>query len=135
MSLEPRPIFDVTSTERDGLAMVAVLGELDCATAPLLSNVLDDLAEPGRVVLVDLSCTEFMDCAGLASLVTAFAHQRELGGNVILDAPTSAVLRVIECTGLNRLMTVATSAYSPIQGEDHRVRGNSGVPVSEGCNP
>ena len=100
--------FELKSTERDGLAVVAVVGELDCATAPRLSQALAGLAEPGRVILVDLSDTEFMDCAGLAPLVAACEHQRELGGDLILDAPTRAVSRVIECTHLDNVVTVAS---------------------------
>jgi anti-anti-sigma factor len=66
------------------------------------------MAEPGRVILVDLSDTEFMDCAGLAPLVAACERQRELGGDLIVDAPTRAVSRVIECTQLDEVMTVAS---------------------------
>jgi hypothetical protein len=57
--------FDLKTEVHDGLAVVAVAGELDRATAPRLRAVLSEMAEPGRVILVDLSDTEFMDCAGL----------------------------------------------------------------------
>ncbi len=101
----PTP-FDVTATERDDLATVAVTGELDCDTAPRLCQVLASLADPGRVILVDLSQTEFMDCAGIAPLVAAHRRQRELGGDLILDSPGGAVSRVIERTQLDKLITV-----------------------------
>jgi anti-anti-sigma factor len=106
--LAPETPFDLSTTERNGLAVVAVLGELDCATAPVLSQMLADLAEPGRVILVDLSDTEFVDCAGIAPLVAACEQLRKLGGDLILDAPTSPVSRVIERTGLNKVLTVAS---------------------------
>jgi anti-anti-sigma factor len=93
---------------QDGLAVVVVAGELDCATAPRLSEALAEMAEPGRVILVDLSGTEFMDCAGLAPLVVACEHQRQLGGDLVLDAPSRAVSRVIECTQLEKIVTVAS---------------------------
>jgi anti-anti-sigma factor len=93
---------------QDGLAVVVVAGELDCATAPRLSEALAEMAEPGRVILVDLSGTEFMDCAGLAPLVAACEHQRQLGGDLVLDAPSRAVSRVIECTQLEKVVTVAS---------------------------
>src|SRR5437667_10754507 len=67
-------LFDVKTTACDGLAMVAVEGDLDCATAPRLRNTLEALAPAGQVVLVDLSATDFMDCAGMGALVTS--HQR-----------------------------------------------------------
>jgi anti-anti-sigma factor len=100
--------FDLSTTECNGLAVVAVLGELDCATAPVLSQMLADLAGPGRVILVDLSDTEFVDCAGIAPLVAACEQLRQLGGDLILDAPTSPISRVIEQTGLNEVVTVAS---------------------------
>ena len=93
----PTP-FDVTATQRDDLTRVAVMGELGNHTAPRLTQVLVSLADPGRVILVDLSQTEFMDCAGIASLVAACRRQRELGGDLILDSPGGAVSRVIERT-------------------------------------
>jgi anti-sigma B factor antagonist len=95
---------------RDDLAVVAVAGELDCATAPRLRRALFEMAEPGRVILVDLSKTEFMDCAGLAPLLEACEHQRELSGDLILEAPSPAVSRVIERTGLDKVMTVASGS-------------------------
>jgi anti-anti-sigma factor len=103
----PTP-FDLKTSVHDGLAVVAVVGELDLATAPRLSAVLAEMAEPGRVILVDLSDTEFMDCAGLAPLVAACEHQRALGGDLFLEAPSGTVSRVIECTHLDRFVTVAS---------------------------
>jgi anti-anti-sigma factor len=103
----PTP-FDLKTTVHDGLAVVVVVGELDLATAPRLSEALAEMAEPGRVILVDLSDTEFMDCAGLAPLVAACEHQRELGGDLFLEAPSGAVSRVIECTQVDKFVTVVS---------------------------
>jgi len=103
----PTP-FDLKTTVHDGLAVVVVVGELDLATAPRLSDALAEMAEPGRVILVDLSDTEFMDCAGLAPLLAACEHQRELGGDLFLEAPSGAVSRVIEFTQLDHVVTVAS---------------------------
>jgi anti-anti-sigma factor len=113
----PTP-FDLKTAMYDGLAVMAVVGQLDCATAPRLSEALAEMAEPGRVILVDLSGTVFIDCAGLAPLAAACGRQRQLGGDLVLDAPTAAVSRVIECTQLDKVVTVAsgpsrsTSNYS-----------------------
>jgi anti-sigma B factor antagonist len=102
----PTP-FDLKTSVHDGLAVVVVVGELDLATAPRLAEALAEMAEPGRVILVDLSATEFMDCAGIAPLVAACEHQRHLGGDLFLEAPSGAVSRVIECTQLDKIVTVA----------------------------
>jgi stage II sporulation protein AA (anti-sigma F factor antagonist) len=114
----PTP-FDLKTTVHDGLAVVVVVGELDLATAPRLSQVLAEMAEPGRVILVDLSDTEFMDCSGLAPLVAACEHQRELGGDLFLEAPSGAVSRVIECTHLDKVMTVASGPKAASSRESY----------------
>ena len=95
---------------RDGLAIVAVAGELDRATAPEVSKALTSLAERDRVVLVDLSGIEFVDCAGIALLARAWRRQRELGGELVLDVSSEAVSKLIERTKLDREITLASSA-------------------------
>jgi stage II sporulation protein AA (anti-sigma F factor antagonist) len=114
----PTP-FDLKTTMHDGLAVVVVVGELDLATAPRGSEALTEMAEPGRVILVDLSDTEFMDCAGLAPLLAACEHQRELGGDLFLEAPSGAVSRVLECTQLDKAMTVASGPKTASSGESY----------------
>ena len=101
-----RTPFDLTTTERDGLAVVAVVGDLDCATAPGLSQALASLAVLDRVIVVDLSRTEFMDCAGTAPLVDAHTRQQDLGGELILDSPRGEVSKVIELTQLDTFITI-----------------------------
>ena len=115
----PAP-FSLRTTVRDGLAVVAVVGELDCATAPELGRVLDGL-DPGRVVLVDLSETEFMDCAGVGVLADSYRRQCQLGGELFLDAPRRAVSRVLQWTQLDRMITVL-----------HHPQGSS---LLDGCSP
>ena len=112
----PTP-FDVKADVHDGLAVVSVVGELDIATASRLSHLLTELAEPGRVVLVDLSDTDFMDSTGIAELAIACKHQRELGGDLILDAPNRAVSKVIEISGMDRVMTVTSGPERPSPSE------------------
>ena len=113
--------FDLTTTERDGLAVVSVVGELDCATAPLLGAVLGGLADPGRVILVDLSDTEFLDCAGVGVLANAYQHLCQLGGALFLDSPRREVSRVLRWTQLDRMITI--------------LHGPKGSSLLDGCSP
>jgi anti-sigma B factor antagonist len=102
--------FDVKTTVSDGLAMVTVRGDLDCATAPRLRAALEGLYEAGRTVLIDLSATDFMDCAGVGLLVVAHRRLRDLGGDLVLDSPSAPVRRVLELTGSLDVITVAAGA-------------------------
>ena len=99
--------FDVKTTERDGSATVAVSGDLDCATAPRLRATLERVASARRTVLVDLSGTEFMDCAGVGVLVGSHTRLCDLGGDLIVGSTSDAVLRVLELTGAIEEITTA----------------------------
>lgn len=92
--------FDVRVATRDGVVAVTVQGEVDCATAPRLRATLDGFAAEGRTVLVDLSDTEFMDCAGVGVLVDSQERLRRLGGDLVVGSPSGPVLRVLELTGV-----------------------------------
>jgi anti-anti-sigma factor len=99
--------FDVRATANDGVATVTVTGDLDCATAPRLRATLEGLAASGQTVLVDLSGTEFMDCAGVGVLMGSHARQRDLGGDLVVGSPGGPVLRVLELTGALEVISLA----------------------------
>ena len=67
--------FEVRTNVCDGLATVAVAGDLDCATAPRLRATLEGMA-PGQNVVVDLSGTDFLDCAGVGVLLSSQRRTR-----------------------------------------------------------
>src|SRR5260370_28505932 len=102
--------FDLKTTECNGLAEVAVRGELDCATAPRLRAALDGLDAVGTIVRIDLSATDFMDCAGVGVLVASHRRLSLLGGELVLVSPSDPVRRVLELTGLLDVMAVAAGA-------------------------
>jgi anti-anti-sigma factor len=101
--------FDVKTTVANGLAVVTVHGDLDCATAPRLGAALEGLDPVGRTVRVDLSATDFMDCAGVRVLVVSLRRFRDVGGELVLDSPSRSVRRVLEVTGLLDVIPVAVS--------------------------
>src|SRR5205807_732845 len=107
-------LFDVTVVATDRVVRVAVLGDLDCASAPRLRQVLDGVADDRRRVVVDLRSTEFVDCAGISALVVAYERRRQLGGELVLEAPSRAARRVLQLTGLaERIPTTDGQACGP----------------------
>jgi anti-anti-sigma factor len=100
--------FDVTVAASDDIVKVAVLGDLDCASAPRLGRVLDSLTDDPRDVVVDLGSAEFVDCAGIGVLAVAHDRRRQLGGELVLESPSRTASRVLDLTGLdNRIPTSA----------------------------
>ncbi|MEV5974726.1 STAS domain-containing protein [Streptomyces sp. NPDC051921] len=97
---EPNLNVDVTIPDT-GTAVLSVGGELDMETAHLLEAHLTDLIRQGRARLVlDLSALGFMDSSGLNVLIRAVHQARAHGGDLYLAAPTPAVRRILEITGV-----------------------------------
>jgi anti-anti-sigma factor len=101
----PAP-FETTSSEVDGVRVVAVRGELDLSTAPELEGPLEDAVAAGNAsVLVDLTECEFIDSTGIALIVRAWQRldrgaNGEGEGRVVLCSYNDQVRRVLEITGL-----------------------------------
>ncbi|CAB4871488.1 unannotated protein [freshwater metagenome] len=95
-----------------GLHIVAVRGELDVHTAPILSSVVLPLIEAGTRVAIEMSAVGLMDSTGLASLVGARAKARDMNGYVCLVSPTERVEKVLQITGMDTLIDVFDSIES-----------------------
>ncbi|MEU2233830.1 STAS domain-containing protein [Streptomyces vietnamensis] len=99
---EREPNLDVDVEIRDGrTAVLTVAGELDMETADRLQELLAEQFGQGRRRLVlDLSALDFMDSSGLNVLIRAVNKARESDGDLYLAAPTPAVRRILEITGV-----------------------------------
>ncbi len=87
-------------------ATVTVRGELDLATAPLLSACLTGVvAQQPRRLTVDLASLAFIDCAGLAPIVRARGVLPP-GRPFILSSPAPPVRLLLRLTGLDHVFRV-----------------------------
>jgi anti-sigma B factor antagonist len=96
--------FETSSTEVDGVRVVAVRGELDLSTAPELEAPLDQaLGDEGTSVLIDLTECEFIDSTGIAMIVRAWQRLEGEGGGgrLAISNQNEQVRRVLEISGLN----------------------------------
>jgi anti-anti-sigma factor len=85
---------------------VALIGALDFASAP---QAWDDLAAAcgvgsSRDVEIDLETLTFCDSAGLSVFEQAEQRCAERGALLVLTNPRPPVLRLLELTGLTRLL-------------------------------
>jgi anti-sigma B factor antagonist len=100
--------FEIRESDRDGVRVIAMRGELDVATAPRLCVRIDAARRDGHPrVLVDLSTAEFCDSAGLRALVGSYHEMAASGGRMAVVAlEDSAVGRLFTVAGANELMPV-----------------------------
>ena len=83
-------------------AVVTAGGELDMDTATLLHHQLAAQVTQGRTNLVlDLAGVPFMDSSGLNIVLRAMNETRQLDGRLLLAAPTEAVRRLLDLTGIS----------------------------------
>jgi anti-sigma B factor antagonist len=97
-------IFNVATSERDGLTFVEVEGELDLSTSPRLAETLAELAGADRRIVLDLRSLRFMDSTGLAVILRF--HQRAKDDRydlVVVRGPVS-VDRVFQVTRTDELL-------------------------------
>lgn len=101
------PGFAITRREAEQRVIaLAVSGELDATTAPLLREQVEQLvAEEHRGVVVDLTEVTFIDSVSLAALVAARRRMGE-SGRLALVADGAFVLLVLEATGLDAILDV-----------------------------
>jgi len=90
----------------DGVVLV-VRGEIDVAVTSQLTDALREaIGEGGRRVVVDLEGVDFIDSAGLGVLVAGLKRARTRGGDLALVATGVSVTKVLEITGLHRIIDV-----------------------------
>ena len=88
----------------DGTRRLVLRGELDMIGAPEVEERLVNHAREGHDVRLDLTGLTFMDSTGVRVLFAAARDRDEDGPKLELTKPQPAVWRVIELTGLQRVL-------------------------------
>ena len=101
--------FDVTAETTPGGAFVLhVTGDLDLATSPRFEDTLSSAPAASHVV-IDLTGCTFLDSSGVRVLVQAARNTPEGRRRVDLVTANAGILRVLEITGIDRMMLVHPS--------------------------
>jgi anti-anti-sigma factor len=90
---------------RDGVATIALRGEVDIVTVPpVRDSALRALQPPLREVRVELAECTFLDSAGIAALAALWSRARELDAAFALLHPQTNVRVVLAIAGLSDLV-------------------------------
>jgi anti-anti-sigma factor len=122
-------VFEVTYGP--GHVVLAVRGEIDGLTAPVLAGLVGALVEGGRRdVVLDLSELTFMDAAGLRVIVEASSRLGAAGRTITVRSPSAIVRRTLEITGLDALIEVSSAVLTAETLGPEQRRGDSSALVS-----
>jgi len=103
----PGPELIVVVTVEDGAATVAVTGEVDVYTAPILRERLYGVITGGAShVVLDLQGMTFIDSTGLGVIVGTLKRLRQDGGELMLRSPGRSTRKVLELTGLANIVDI-----------------------------
>ena len=99
--------FEVVDLPSDKVAGVAVRGEVELATAPVLTAALEEgIRGSSGAFVIDLAAVDFLDSSGVACLVRARALLGRDDRALALVCPPGSVRRVLELTGIDELVPV-----------------------------
>jgi anti-sigma B factor antagonist len=101
-------VFDLADHMAGEVPVVAVAGEVDLATAPLLRERLEArLAAGMSTIIVDLRDTTFLDSTGLGVLVGTLKRCRDAGGDLRLVIVEPRLLKLFAITGLHETFSIS----------------------------
>jgi anti-sigma B factor antagonist len=102
--------FTITIRRQHDATVLALSGELDLASCPRLEHAIDRALESGaRLVVVELEQLEFMDVAGLRSMVRSEQRARGTGTRLVVAGPRAAVTRLLSLTHQESALEVVAS--------------------------
>ena len=95
------------SVVRDGLGLIELSGEVDLYTAPRFKDDLIALIDEGVArIVIDLSQVTFIDSTALGVIIGGVKRLHERDGSLALVAVSRPVVRILDITGLNRVLTI-----------------------------
>lgn len=103
--------MDIRTTYLSGRLTLYLTGELDHHEARCAIHTIDELMDEylPRDCVLDLNGLSFMDSSGIAVIIKLNQRMKSLGGRMWVENPAKQPLRVIDASGIDRLVPVAIS--------------------------
>src|SRR4051794_12647965 len=100
--------FDIKTEQLgDDDYAISIAGAVDLYTAPeIKQQLLVQIAEGGKHVIVDFSSTTFIDSTTLGVLVGGVKRLRTNDGQLTLVCSDRNITKIFEITGLDRVFTI-----------------------------
>ncbi len=97
----------------DGYVTICLTGEIDMSNAHAVRDAaICAMRQHKTSIRIDLAGVTFMDSIGLEALLATRRRAELDWGQVRLVAPTHAVLRILEVSGLDRIFRIESRAPS-----------------------
>ncbi len=98
---------------------VTLAGEIDIATAPKLTRLLESLDRLDLTIVIDLSAVTFIDSTGLLPIVQTAERRQQLGLAPVVIGECSAVgRRLLEITRLGGNPTLDLESWAALGSDE-----------------
>jgi stage II sporulation protein AA (anti-sigma F factor antagonist) len=115
------PLSVEVTLPREDVALLTVEGYLDVDTATeLQAHLANQLHHGRRHFLLDLSGVPFMDSSGMNIILRVYQEVRDRPGSVHIIAPTPAVRRILDLTGVSITVPVSESVEEALDLVDRQ---------------
>lgn len=113
---EPGRALSIETDTEEGVAVVALVGELDAATSAELQAELARFAEgQATTVLVDLSELGFIDSSGLNALAASARSIEASGGSLTLAGASAHIQQVFDIVHLATQVRIEPSVEDAVR--------------------
>lgn len=102
--------MNISTAFAAGRLTIYLAGELDHHEARGAIRSIEELLDEylPRDCVLDMSGLSFMDSSGIALIIRMSRRMKTLGGRAWIENPAKQPLRVIDASGIDRLVPVAT---------------------------
>ena len=99
----------ITVSEKGAKLLISLSGELDHHEARELLRQIESRLEVSmpRDCVLDLSQLKFMDSSGIAVILRTYKRMNELGGRLWVENVPPQPLRVLDASGIDRLVKIS----------------------------
>jgi anti-sigma B factor antagonist len=99
--------LELETSQREGVAVLTLRGEIDVYTAPRMRQAIVDLVDGGSLnIVVDMGQVDFLDSTGLGVLVEGLKRVRTRNGNLSIVVTQDKILKIFDITGLNKAFPI-----------------------------
>ena len=99
------------------LGLIELSGEVDLYTAPRFKDDLVALIETGvHDIVIDLSQVTFIDSTALGVIISGVKRMREREGRLAIVAGSRLVVRILDITGLDKVLTIFDTRDAALAG-------------------
>ena len=104
----------IAVTQQRDRVVLALDGELDMASAPLLQRAVEEVEfVDGTLLVLDLQKLEFIDSTGLRIILSARRRCGERGGELAVTRSSDQVERLLSVTGMAEHLRTVPAADEP----------------------